>query len=99
MPLSSQQVRKLRGNAHSLKVIVTIGNNGLTDNVVNEIDNALEQHELLKIRVNAGDRDERDEMIQAILDKTGAELIQRIGHVASLYRCNPEMPKVDPGKA
>ena len=98
MPLSSQQVRKLRGNAHALKVIVTVGNNGLTENVVTEIDNALEQHELLKIRVNAGDRDERDAMIEIILDKTGAELIQRIGHVAALYRCNPEMTKVDPGK-
>jgi len=98
MPLSSQQVRKLRGYAHALKVIVTVGNNGLTENVHNEIDNALEQHELLKIRVNAGDRDERDEMIAAICEKSGAELVQRIGHVAALYRCNPDMPKVDPGK-
>lgn len=98
MPLSSQQVRKLRGYAHALKVIVTVGNNGLTENVINEIDNALEQHELLKIRVNAGERDERDAMIQTILEKTGAELIQGIGHVATLYRPNPEMPKVDPGK-
>ena len=98
MPLSSQQVRKLRGYAHSLKVIVTVGNNGLTESVQNEIDNALEQHELLKIRVNAGDRDERDEMINSICEKSGAQLIQRIGHVASLYRANPEMPKVDPGK-
>jgi len=99
MPLSSQQVRKLRGFAHALKVIVIVGNNGLTESVLNEIDNALEQHELLKIRVNAGDRDERDAMIATICEKTGAELIQRIGHVAALYRANPEMPKVDPGKA
>jgi len=99
MPLSSQQVRKLRGFAHALKVIVMVGNNGLTENVVNEIDNALEQHELLKIRVSADDRDNRDEMIQTILEKTGSELIQRIGHVAVLFRTNPEMPKVDPGKA
>jgi len=99
MPLSSQQVRKLRGYAHSLKVIVTIGNNGLTENVLTEIDNALEQHELLKIRVNAGDRDERDDMITRICEESGAELIQRIGHIATLYRRNPDMPKVDPGKA
>lgn len=98
MPLSAQQIRKLRGFAHSLKVILTVGSNGLTDNVVNEIDNTLEQHELLKVRVNAGDRDERDAMIQQILEKTGSELVQRIGHVAVLFRVNPEMPKVDPGK-
>jgi len=98
MPLSSQQVRKLRGFAHALKVIVMVGNNGLTENVTNEIDNALEQHELLKVRVSAGDRDERDAMIQVILEKTGAELVQRIGHVAVLFRANPEIPKVDPGK-
>jgi len=98
MPLSSQQVRKLRGLAHSLKVIVIVGGNGLTDNVRHEIDEALGRHELLKVRVKAEDRDERDEVIKDMCEQAGAALIQRIGHVAVLYRRNPENPRVDPGK-
>lgn len=98
MSLSSRQIRHLRGLAHSLKVIVSVGNAGLTNNIVTEIDNALERHELLKVKVNVGDRDTRDEIIMIIIDKTGAELVQRIGHVATLYRCNPEQERVDPGK-
>lgn len=98
MSLSSRQIRHLRGLAHSLKAIVAIGNNGLTDNVVDEIDNALSRHELLKVRVSASDREERDEMIGQIVERTDAELIQRVGHVATFFRQNPEKPRVDVGK-
>jgi RNA-binding protein len=98
MSLSSRQIRHLRGLAHSLKVIVSLGSKGLTDNVVDEIDNALSRHELLKVRVNVGDRDDRDEMIAEIVERTGAELVQRVGHVATLFRQNPDKPKVDVGK-
>jgi len=99
MPLSSQQVRKLRGLAHALKVIVIVGGNGLTENVRHEIDDALTRHELLKVRVNAEDREQRDAMIQEMCEQAGATLVQRIGHVAVLYRQNPDKPRIDPGKA
>jgi len=99
MPLSSQQVRKLRGLAHSLKVIVIVGNNGLTENVRHEIDDALTRHELLKVRVNAEDREQRDALISQMCEQSDATLVQRIGHVAVLYRQNPDKPRVDPGKA
>jgi len=99
MPLSSQQVRKLRGLAHALKVIVIVGGNGLTENVRHEIDDALTRHELLKVRVNAEDREQRDVLIAQICEQSDATLVQRIGHVAVLYRQNPDNPRVDPGKA
>jgi len=98
MSLSNQQIRHLRGLAHSLKVIVSLGAKGLTDSVLDEIDNALSRHELLKIRVNVGDREERDAIIEQIIERTDAELIQRIGHVATLFRQNPDKPRIDPGK-
>ena len=98
MSLSSRQIRHLRGLAHSLKAIVAVGNNGLTDSVVDEIDNTLSRHELLKVRVSAGEREERDEMIQQIVKRTHAELIQRVGHVATFFRQNAENPRIDVGK-
>ena len=98
MSLSSRQIRHLRGLAHSLKAIVAVGNNGLTDSVVDEIDNTLSRHELLKVRVSAGEREERDEIIQQIVERTHAELIQRVGHVATFFRQNAENPRVDAGK-
>jgi RNA-binding protein len=98
MPLSNRQIRHLRGLAHSLKVVVALGAKGLTDSVVDEIDHALSRHELLKVKVNVGDRDARDEIIEQIVERTGAELIQRVGHVATLFRQNPEKPRIDVGK-
>ncbi len=98
MSLSSRQIRHLRGLAHSLKAIVAVGNNGLTDSVIDEIDNTLSRHELIKVRVSAGEREERDEMIEQIAKRTHAELIQRVGHVATFFRQNPDKPRVDVGK-
>ncbi len=90
MSLSQKQVKELRKLAHHLKVVVIIGQHGLTDNVMHEIDNALEIHELLKIRVNAGDKDERNQIIDQIAQQTGSDVIQRIGHVAVFYRPSEE---------
>lgn len=83
-------VKALRARAHHLKPVVIVGQASLSDAVLDEIELALNHHELIKIRVNAGDRDERRETIAAICEKTGAELIQTIGHVVSVYR---EAPK------
>jgi len=95
MSLSQKQVKELRKLAHHLKVVVIIGQHGLTDNVMHEIDNALEIHELLKIRVNAGDKDERNQLIDQIAQQTGSDVIQRIGHVGVFYRPSEEK-KISP---
>jgi RNA-binding protein len=54
--------------------------------VVAEVDNALEHHELIKVKIAAEDRETRDGVITALVERSGAALVQRIGHVAVLYR-------------
>jgi RNA-binding protein len=80
----------MRAKAHSLKPVVITGQNGVTPAVLNEIDLALEHHELIKVRVNAADREDRKTMIQQICTDSSAELIQAIGHVVTLYRKTPK---------
>jgi len=92
--LSNPQIRHLRGLAHSLKPVVMIGQHGLRESVLEEIGIALDFHELIKIKVSAGDRDERDKIIQEIITETRAKLVQRIGNMAVLFRRNSKKPKI-----
>ncbi len=94
MSLSNPQIRHLRGLAHSLKPVVMIGQHGLRESVLEEIGIALDFHELIKIKVSAGDRDERDKIIQEIITETRAKLVQRIGNMAVLFRRNSKKPKI-----
>ncbi|MDF2530033.1 MAG: uncharacterized protein K0Q57_913, partial [Gammaproteobacteria bacterium] len=71
MSIDKQHKRNFKMQAHALKPVVMIGNKGLTDNVLAEMNIALDHHELIKVKI-AADRDERAEIIQEILDKTGA---------------------------
>jgi RNA-binding protein len=84
--LTSSQSRFLRGQAHDLKALLQIGAKGLTPAFLAELDAVLEQHELVKVKIGAEDRETRDAMIGEIAEKSGAALVQRIGHVAVLYR-------------
>jgi len=86
MSLTSQQRQQLRALAHALKPIVLIGNAGLTQAVQLEIYRALEDHELIKIKVAGADKTLRKKMIDEILAEQAAELIQAIGHVIVIYR-------------
>ncbi len=90
MTLSESQKKYLRGRGHQLKPIITIGNAGLTETVLAEFESTLAHHELIKVKVRAGDRKVRDEMISRLCDDHSATLIQRIGNVALLYRANPD---------
>ncbi|BAO44631.1 YhbY family RNA-binding protein [Thiolapillus brandeum] len=94
MPLSNSQTRHLRGLAHKLKPVVMIGQHGLRESVLEEIGIALDFHELIKIKISAGDRDERDQLIQQVIDQTRGELVQRIGNMAVIFRRNPRKPKI-----
>ncbi len=94
MDLTEPQRKLLRSLAHPRKPIVTIGRNGLTDNVLAELDKALEHHELVKVKVNIGDREERNAMVNACCERSRATLIQRIGFVATLFRRNPDKPVI-----
>ena len=93
MELTDAQKKRLKGLAHSLHPIVLIGQNGLKDTILVEIDQALEYHQLVKIKINAGDRDLRDQILEKILEHTSeAILIQKIGNTAVLYQRNPDRP-------
>jgi RNA-binding protein len=86
MAVNDKQKRYLKGLAHPLKPVVMIGNKGLTDNVLMEIDKALEQHELIKVRVSGLEKADRVAMVDEITLKSSANLIVIIGHIAVLYR-------------
>lgn len=92
MPLTKKQIRQLKSLVHHLNPVVIIGQNGLTEAVFNELDVTLNTHELIKVRLNAGGREERREMISNICDRCGTELVQSIGHVAAFFRRNPDRP-------
>ena len=84
--LTSAQNRFLRGQAHGRKALLQVGGKGVTPALVAELDNALEHHELVKVKVAAEDREVRDAMVDELAQRAGAALVQRIGHTAVLYR-------------
>jgi len=86
MPLTEQQKKRLRGLGHKLKPVVTIGSGGLSDALLEEFTRSLEHHELMKLKVNLGDRSERDAAIQTLCEHSDAQLIQRVGNVGLLFR-------------
>jgi RNA-binding protein len=92
--LSERQKRHLRGLAHPLKPLIRLGNAGLTDAVVREMDQVLHDHELIKVKAPGGDRGARDALIEALAQRTASALVQRIGHVAVYYRPRRELPKI-----
>ena len=92
--LTSAQTRFLRGQAHDLKAMLQVGGKGITEALAAEVDLALEHHELIKVKVAAEDRDARDTMIGELCDRTGAALVQRIGHTAVLYRPSKEKRQI-----
>jgi RNA-binding protein len=89
-PLTAKRRSELRAEAHTLSPVVIIGDKGLTDEVVAEIDRSLKAHELIKVRASTGERDARDAWLESICEKLGAHPVQRIGKVFVLYRENPK---------
>lgn len=92
--LTEAQKKRLRTRAHDLKPVVMVGQHGLKPTVLEEISNALDHHQLIKIKVAVGDRDLRDEMIGQILQYSLSQQVQRIGNIAVLYRRNPDKPDI-----
>lgn len=79
-------IKQLRAIGHKLKPVVTVAGNGLSDNVVAELERALADHELIKIKLAVGERDAKDAITTEICERTGAQLIQSIGNVALRLR-------------
>lgn len=94
MQLSSNQRRHLRGLTHHINPVVIVGDKGLSDNVMAEIEQALDRHELIKVKLRA-DRGTRTAWMEEIRRRTGATPVHRIGQVACYYRQNPERRVVE----
>jgi RNA-binding protein len=80
----------LKSASHQLKPVVIIGEKGLTESVHNEINQCLITHELIKIRINEPDKQQRMELITEILEHNDATMVNKIGHVVVIYRKNED---------
>ena len=94
MPITPFQKRYLRGLAHSLSPVVLLGQKGVTPGVISELSAAIAHHELVKVRLSGGDRAERSAQIEALTAAAGGELVQIIGHTATLWKRNEKEPKL-----
>lgn len=93
-PLTNPQRRFLRGLTHHLKPVVTVADKGLTENVMAEIDTALDHHELLKVKLRA-DRETRHSLMDEIERRSGAQRVHCIGQVACFFRRNQKKPVIE----
>lgn len=87
--LTGSQRKWLRGQAHSLKPIVQIGKQGLTEGTIRQVDEALDAHELIKVQAVVP-REEKEEIANRLAGEVGAQVAGRIGHIIILYRENPD---------
>ena len=92
--MNGKDRRYLRGLAHALNPVVIIGQRGITDAVVRQVDGALTDHELIKVRLGGECPSGRDEAATMLVERTGAALAGQIGRVLILYRRHPEKPRI-----
>ncbi|MBI3994225.1 MAG: ribosome assembly RNA-binding protein YhbY [Candidatus Lambdaproteobacteria bacterium] len=90
--MSGKQKRYLRGLGHKLKPVVTVGKQGLGPAVISQVEANLLAHELIKIRLLESCPLGKDECAEAVMQATGAELAQSLGHTQLYYRPHPEQP-------
>ena len=83
-------LKQLRGIAHHLEPIISVSEKGLTHGVVSEVERALSDHELIKVKINVLDREVRRETCEKLCLQAKATPVQRIGKVILMYRENPE---------
>lgn len=87
--LTGAQKKHLRGLAHHLKPVVQVGKNGVTGPVLESIDQALDDHELIKVRL-ADPQGRKRELAEEIAERSGAAVVGLVGHVVTLYRRHPD---------
>ena len=83
---TNERKKALRAIGHSLKPIVTVASAGLSASVLAEISRALDDHELIKVKISVGERELKQRTIAELCEKTGAELVQSVGHVALIVK-------------
>ncbi len=93
--MNNHQKKYLRSLLNERDTIIWIGQKGLTEAVLNEIEQALDHHELVKIKIRNGDKDERTTIVKNICEHTSAIHIQTKGSIAAIYRPNPDKPVIN----
>ncbi|MFC3908932.1 ribosome assembly RNA-binding protein YhbY [Legionella dresdenensis] len=88
--MKSEFRKELKARAHHLKPVVLLGAKGLTQAVIEETDVALNAHELIKVKINGAERDDRRQMAIELCEQLAAELVQTIGNTIVVYRKKPE---------
>lgn len=91
--MNTAQKQALKAKAHHLNPIILLGAKGLTDAVIEETNQALLTHELIKVKLSGSEKEERPLMIETLCQALHAECIQKIGYIVVLYRKNPEKNK------
>lgn len=95
MALTLKDIKEYRRIGHNLKPIVTLAGQGLSENVRLELDRALHDHELIKVKINCNDRATKQELIDAICATCHCETVQKIGKVVILYKpCKQPNPQL-----
>ena len=84
--LSIQERKRLRRIGHALNPVVMLGNNGLSESVIEETQRALNDHELIKVKVLGEDREARAAMIEALAEAAQAQTVQKIGKIVLLFK-------------
>jgi len=97
--LSPARRSELRSLAHALNPVVIVGDKGLADSVVAEVERALKAHELIKVKAAAGDREQREAWLAELCTRLEAHPVQLIGKILVLWRPNPEEEKPEPVRA
>jgi RNA-binding protein len=92
--LTNPQKRYLKGLAHDLRPVILVGTKGVSAALLAELDSALEQHELVKVKVAAEDRETRDAWINHLIEASQAGLVARIGNIAVMFRRSKTKPFV-----
>ncbi len=87
--MDAKQKKELKAAAHHLKPVIRIGQKGMSDNLIAETNLALEKHELIKVHIQQGEREERLALAEQLANTTHAELVHQIGKTFILYRSNP----------
>ncbi|AWF82584.1 ribosome assembly RNA-binding protein YhbY [Microbulbifer sp. EKSA008] len=86
MPLTADRKKALRSLGHNLKPVVTVAGNGLSEGVMEELNRALEDHELIKVKLMIADREVRHQIVGELCEKSSSELVQEIGKIALIFR-------------
>lgn len=94
MALNGKQKRQLRALGHHLGVVVQVGAEGVTEGVIGAVNQALKDHELIKVKLADEDRDSRAESIEKLANESASEVAQTLGRTVLLFKQRKKNPKI-----